>query len=109
MKLLSRTFKVLISSLKPSLSLGISCGPLSFFTEPPGVLSPDLSSFASATGLLLFSFEAPFMMEPMLGIVLACETPLVWDGVVVWVSGAGAAAPGVGVLEWWFNCDCCCC
>lgn len=48
------------------------------------------------------------MMEPILGIVLACEMPLICDGVAVRVSERGTAALGVGVREWWLAGWCCC-
>lgn len=95
----SRTFNALMSSPKPNLSLGMSCGPPSFFTDPPGVLSPDLSLFASAFGLLWFSAEAPFMIAPMLGIVLAPFVPLAWVGAASAASWSWARAPGVDVRE----------
>ena len=46
------------------------------------------------------------MIEPMLGIVLACDVPLVYDGVLSALSCGGAAGVGAGECEcvWEFCC-----
>ena len=93
-----------MSSPNPSLSLGMSCGPLSFLVEPPGVRSPDLSLLASALGLLVLSTDVPFINEPMLGIVLAWEVLFGCEGVVSKFSCAAAA--GVEVREPIVTCIC---
>jgi hypothetical protein len=73
LKTRSSCLRALLSSPKPSFSLGISVGPVAFFV-PPGLrllcLLPLCSLFESEFSVAVDG-GAPFIIDPMLGIVFA--------------------------------------